>query len=326
MFQIIRANRTNGSVIRQNEIVFEENGNRVNLEYLTFDLLEKTGIVKHLFTTRTGGVSEGIYSSMNLSFTRGDDSEHVLQNYKRIGNVLGCDVTDIVASHQTHTTNIYRVTDKDKGKGVVCARDYEEIDGLITNEKGIALTTFYADCVPLYFVDPKQKAIGLAHSGWRGTVQQMGACMVKAMQEQFGSHPKDLIAAIGPSICQDCYEVSEEVAVAFEELLQSIHAEEILKEIAESSCYTHKDGNQRKVIERGRREGKYQLDLWLANLIILRNAKIPLQQIAITDICTCHNAEYLFSHRASEGKRGNLAAFLMLEDGFAIRHSFTKGQ
>ncbi len=306
MFQTIRSGRTKGAVMKQNCV------EALSLEYLTFDSLEQTGIVKHLFTTRTGGVSKGIYSSMNLSFTRGDEPQDVLQNYERIGKVLGCGVEDMVASHQTHTTNIRRITASDRGKGVVCPRDYEDVDGIITNEKQIALVTYYADCVPLYFVDCENKAIGLAHSGWRGTVQQMGAHMVRAMQEQFGTNPKKLIAAIGPSICQECYEVSEEVAVAFQELLQSINAEEIVKEIQESDCYQHLDNKVRQILEPGKSEGKYQLDLWLANLVILRNAGIPLKQIEVTDICTCHNADYLFSHRASEGKRGNLAAFLML--------------
>lgn len=313
MFQLVRADRTNGPVMRQESIQFEEKGSTVELEYLTFASLERTDIVKQLFTTRTGGVSEGIYATMNLSFTRGDDSARVLQNYERIGRVLGCEVKDMVASHQTHTTSIRRITGADRGKGVVFPRDYEDVDGLITNEKGIALVTFYADCVPLYFVDTEHNAIGLAHSGWRGTAAQMGACMVKAMGEQFGTKPEKLIAAIGPSICQECYEVSEEVAAAFEELLHSVNAEEILKEIKECGCYAYTDKRETTVIKPGRKEGKYQLDLWLANLIILRYAGIPLTQIEVTDICTCHNPKYLFSHRASEGKRGNLAAFLMLK-------------
>lgn len=314
MYQIERAGRVNGMVMKQNEICFEENGEHVRMEYLTFPSLEQTGIVNHLFTTRTGGVSEGIYASLNISFERGDDSACVLCNYERIGEVLGCSADHMTASKQTHTTNIRRVTAEDMGKGVVRERDYDDIDGLITNEKGIALVTAYADCVPLYFVDPEHEAIGLAHSGWRGTVQQMGACMVKAMQEAFGSRPEQIIAAIGPSICQDCYEVSEEVADAFKELLETKEAENILKEIRESGCYTHQDGRKRHLLLQGREPGKYQLDLWLANTLILRKAGIPLQQIAITDICTCHNPDYLFSHRASRGKRGNLGAFLMLRE------------
>lgn len=303
MFSIERAKRVNGPIIQQSKCG--------DLEYLTFPLLESTGCVKHLFSTRLGGVSEGIFSSMNLSFNRGDNPEHVAENYRRIGKILDVKPADMVTSKQTHTTNIRVITSADKGKGVVLPLDYDDVDGLLTQEEGIVLVTSYADCVPLYFVDPVRRAIGLAHSGWRGTVQQMGACMVEAMQKQFGSSPNDLVAAIGPSICQECYEVSEEVAEAFREILEG--TETIVREIYESGCYG--DGKVRcQVLEAGKAPGKYQLDLWLANLIILRKAGIPLQQIAVTDICTCHNPEYLFSHRASQGQRGALQAFLMLRE------------
>lgn len=258
------------------------------LEYLTFPLLEKTGIVRHLFSTRLGGVSKGAYASMNFSVIRGDRPEDVLENYKRIAGILGCGIDDMVASHQTHTTNIRRVTGADRGKGISRERDYEDVDGMITNEPGIVLVTYYADCVPLYFVDPVHRAIGLAHSGWKGTAGRMGACMVWAMGDAFGSRPEELYAAIGPSICRDCYEVSEDVAAQF-------------------------TGMGADIVLPGKAPGKYQLDLWLANERILQQAGIPEKQIAVTDICTCHNSAYLFSHRASGGKRGNLGAFLMLE-------------
>lgn len=286
MFQIYRSgNKTTQEVIEQNIFTSED----WNLEYLTFPSLEQTGLVKHLVSTRLGGVSKNELGTMNLSFTRGDAEENVLENYRRIAAVLGCGLDDFVASHQTHTTNIRRVTAEDRGKGVTAIRDYEDIDGLMTDVPGLALVTYYADCVPLFFVDVKNNAIGLAHSGWRGTVDRMGKCMVKSLQEAFGSEAKDIHTAIGPSICRDCYEVSEDVAERF---------------IAEF-------GNQ--VVTPGKAQGKYQLDLWLANKLVLLDAGILEENIAVTDICTCHNPEYLFSHRASNGKRGNLGAFLMLE-------------
>ena len=300
--KIYRSDRIHGIVLKQNKIG--------NLEYLTFPILEKTGIVEHLFTTRTGGVSKGIYSSMNLSFTRGDEEQDVIENYRRIAGALGKDIEDIVTSDQTHTTNIRRVTDKDCGKGIVIPRDYTDIDGLITNVPGVVLATFFADCVPLYFVDVEHEAIGLAHSGWRGTVAGMGKCMVKAMEREFDSKPENIYAAIGPSICQDCYEVSKDVAEEFEKIL--LDSEEILAEIRESGILTDSNYVSPKLIEQGRTEDKYQLNLWLANLFVLRKANIPLNNIAVTDICTCHNPDYLFSHRASKGKRGNLGAFLVL--------------
>ncbi|MDE6015715.1 MAG: peptidoglycan editing factor PgeF [Acetatifactor sp.] len=281
MYRIIRNSAEGGEVLRQNAAD--------SIEYLTFPALSGTGMVGHLFTTRLGGVSTGDCAAMNLSFTRGDDREAVLENYRRICGVLGVLPQDVAASVQTHTTNIRHVTAADKGKGVVRPQDYQDIDGLITDEPGVVLACFFADCVPLYFVDPVKRAIGLAHSGWRGTVDGMGACMVKRMTETFGSKPSDCIAAIGPSICRDCYEVSEDVASQFA---------------------VQFDGTQ--VVTPGREPGKYQLDLWLANKLILMRAGIPENQISVTDICTCHNPDYLFSHRASHGRRGNLAAFLYI--------------
>ncbi len=302
--KINRIERERGSVLRENIVG--------GLTYLTFPALEECGLVEHMFTTRLGGVSEGIYASMNLSFSRGDKEEHVLENYRRVAEALGCKIEDMVATRQTHTTNIRVVTARDRGKGVVHPTDYEDIDGMITDEPGIALAAFYADCVPLYFVDTENRAIGLAHSGWRGTVRQMGACMVEAMKREFGTRPENLLAAIGPSICQECYEVDAAVAGEFVQMLRG--SEEISEEIRESGCYFVPDASYMQVVEKCRTEGKYQLDLWLSNLIILRRAGIPLSQISVTDICTCHNPDYLFSHRASHGKRGNLGAFLMLKN------------
>ncbi|MCF0132861.1 MAG: peptidoglycan editing factor PgeF [Blautia sp.] len=257
--------------------------------YLTYPSLEALPGFVHAFSTRLGGVSTGIYSSMNLSFGRGDDEEKVYENYRRFARAAGFAFDSIVTSQQTHTTNVRVVTEEDRGKGIVCPRDYEEVDGLITNVPGLVLATFYADCVPLYFVDPVHKAVGLSHSGWRGTVSKMGEVTVRKMQETYGSKPEEMYAAIGPSICQNCYEVSEDVILQFAEAFQEEEQERL---------YYRKDN------------GKYQLNLWEANRMILQNAGILADRIAMPGICTCCNPEFLFSHRASQGKRGNLGAFL----------------
>ena len=152
---------------------------------------------------------------MNLSFTRGDEEEAVFENYRRIAEAMGFLPEDIVCSDQTNTTNVRRVGREDRGKGIVKARDYTDVDGLITNAPGIVLATFYADCVPLFFVDPKNRAIGLSHSGWRGTVGKIGKVTVEAMKREFGSNPEEIYTAVGPSICQDCYEISLDVAIRF---------------------------------------------------------------------------------------------------------------
>ena len=261
------------------------------IEYLTLPLLSETGMVNHLFTTRMGGVSKYIYTSMNLSYSRGDDKGAVDENYKRIAAVFHSSPNQIVCSDQTHTTNVRLVTGNDCGKGVTKQKDYTDIDGLITDEPGIILATFYADCVPLFFIDTEHKAIGLSHSGWRGTISRMGACTLQAMKDAFGTKPGAVKAAIGPSICQDCYEVSEDVAVQFKELF--------------ADC-------SKEILMPGKEKGKYQLNLWEANRRILIQEGILPKNLSVTDICTCCNPHYLFSHRASNGKRGNLAAMMEL--------------
>ena len=262
-----------------------------NVPYIQFKNLAATGIVRHGFSTRLGGVSKGIFSTMNLNFNRGDDPEDVMENYRRMAGALDVRVEDMVLSDQTHATNVRVVTEEDRGKGIVKERDYTDVDGMITNVPGIVLVTSYADCVPLYFVDPVKRAIGLSHSGWKGTVGHMGRKTVALMQEVYGCDPSDIIAAIGPSICQACYEVSEDVALAFRQAFTKEQAENML-------------------IDKG--NGKYQLDLWKANWYVLTDSGILPEHLAVTDLCTACRPELLWSHRKTNGQRGGLSAFLQL--------------
>lgn len=268
---------------------------RGEVTYLSYESLDKLPEIRHGFSTRLGGVSQGIYSTMNLSFTRGDREENVRENYKRIAEAIGFSYESIVTSDQTHTTNVHVIKEEDRGNGITKPRPYTDVDGMITNCKGLTLATFYADCVPLYFVDPVHHAIGLSHSGWRGTVGKIGARTIEAMGREYGTCPRDLITAVGPSICQSCYEVSEDVILEF----QKVFSEETWP-----------------VLFYRKPNGKYQLDLWKANEVILQEAGVPKEHISMPNLCTNCNPQILFSHRASEGKRGNLAAFLQLkEDG-----------
>ena len=261
--------------------------------WLSFPALEESGLVKHAFSTRMGGVSKEPYSTMNFSFTRGDDPEDVKENYRRMAKALGVDVDRMVLTWQTHTTNVRVVSEQDFGKGVVRDRDYRDVDGLITNIPGVTLVTFFADCVPLYFLDKKNQAIGLSHSGWRGTVNRMGAVTLEAMKKEFGTMPEDVIACVGPSNCQDCYEVGPEVIEQFQAAFDKKHHEKLFY---------------------AKPNGKYQLNLWEANRIILKEAGVPEENISVTDICTHCNPELLFSHRRAAEKRGNLCAFLSLNE------------
>ena len=283
---IIRKGQLNTCYIREKVI------SDTSVTYITFDNLEQTGIIRQGFSTRLGGVSEGEFASMNLSFSRNDDPQAVMENYRRLTAIMDCTPDDVVASHQTHTTNVRRVSSADKGKGVTREKDYSDIDGLITDESGVLLACFFADCVPLYFVDPVKKVIGLSHSGWRGTVGKIGKVTVEKMEEEFGCDPADILGAVGPSICQDCYEVSEDVIKKFRE---------------------NYDENLWPEIFYQKENGKYQLNLWKANESVFLESGILPEHIAVTNVCTHCNPDILFSHRTTGNERGTLSAFLALK-------------
>ena len=264
--------------------------------YLVFPELEKLGVVEHLFSTRIGGVSKGYYSEMNLSYTRGDEKEAVDENYMRISEVMGHGhkLDDFVSTFQTHTTNIRVVTEDDRGKGPQRPRDYMDIDGLITNVPGIILSTFHADCPPVYFVDPVHKAIGLSHSGWKGTKGKISKKTIEAMADNYGTRAEDLVCAIGQSICGPCYEIGEDVASQFAE------------------SFSRDELNEKGILV-PYPNGKYRLYLWNAIKQTLLDSGVKEENILVTDVCTKCNSDILFSHRVHHEERGNLAAFLCLK-------------
>ena len=275
----------------ENPILLNQEG---EVPYFYYPLLENTGMVRHGFSTRLGGVSSGEFESMNFNTTRGDSLDHVEENFRRFCGAIGCDWDLAVMSHQTHTVNVEKVTADmvTKGRSFWEKKPFTHVDGLVTDVPGAVLITSYADCVPLYFLDPVKKVIGLSHSGWRGTVERMGAVTVAKMQKEYGCDPTDILACVGPSICQDCYEIGPEVAEEFYKAFTEEEAEQILAK------------NQ---------AGRYQLDLWKANALILKGAGIRREHMAITNVCTCCNPDFLFSHRASKGLRGVLGGGLMMK-------------
>ena len=262
--------------------------------YITFPLLDDLGIVKHCFSTRLGGVSTGIYESMNLDFRCSEPKENIMENYRRITGAAGIDMADLVLSAQTHTTNIRRMSRDDRGKGFARPRDYTGVDGMITNEPGVALTGLFADCVPLLFADPVCRAIALSHAGWRGTAGKIAEKTVAALKEEYGSSPENIFCVIGPSICGKCYEVGTDTAGA----LTEAYAKELK---------THPG----IIVPKG--NGKFLADLQLANAAALESAGVPEKNISISGLCTCCQNGLLWSHRATAGMRGELAAFLELK-------------
>lgn len=263
-----------------------------SVPYLTYNSLSEIKFINHAFSTRLGGVSEGEFTSMNMAFNRGDNPENVTENYKRICKSAGFDFDSLTASAQDHNTFVRAVTSENKGVGIYKPRDLQSVDALVTNEKGVTLVTYYADCTPLFFVDIKQKAIALAHAGWRGTVGRIGEKVVKKMTELYGTNPADIIAAIGPAISVCCYEVDKPCADNFYALSD-----------LDSSRFVFPKEN-----------GKYMIDLFETNRQILVAAGVKNENITVSDVCTNCNSELLWSHRATKGKRGTMSAFMCIVD------------
>ncbi len=258
-----------------------------DLLYYTFPALDALPFVRHGFSTRLGGVSEGIYESMNLGFSRGDDPAAVSENFRRMGQALGMSPENMVVSAQTHTTNIYNVTDADRGRGVTRERGYTDIDGLITDRPGILLCTQYADCVPLFFADPVKRVVATSHAGWRGTAAGIARATVQRMVSDYGCQPENIVAAIGPSIGRCCFEVDTPVYEAFTKV-----------EVFDGDCFVAKPHD------------KYHIDLWEVNRRFLLSSGVKADNITVTDLCTRCHPDIFWSHRATGGQRGSLAAFI----------------
>lgn len=272
-------------------MIFTSNVMKLNivdaLGYLSFDVLDDIPFIKHGFSTRMGGVSTGEFRSLNMSFGRGDPDENVTENYKRLCAAMGVGYETLVASAQDHHTFVRTVTKADRGIGIYRPRNMESVDGLITNDPETALVTYFADCTPLMFVDVKNRAIGSAHGGWRGTVGRIGERVVRKMGEEFGTSPSDLIVTVGPAIGRCCYEVDEPVARQFVDL--GLDTEKF-------------------VFDKG--SGKYMLDLLEANKQIIASAGVPEKNITKSDVCTKCSCDLIWSHRATGGKRGGMCAIL----------------
>ncbi len=242
------------------------------------------------FSTRLGGVSQGGYAGLNLGVSRGDDPAAVAENFQRFSRAAGFDPAAAVLSQQTHTLNIRFVTRADQGKGFNRPRDYQDVDGLITDTPDLPLLTNYADCVPLVFYAPDRGLAGNAHAGWRGTVQGMARAMVASLA-QLGADPGQLRVAIGPSAGPCCYEVDEATAACFKQLDGPL-------------------GTPARPISG--KPGKYLADLWLANQAQLLTAGVPESQIGVAGLCTICHHDLFYSHRIQGENRGAMLAVAML--------------
>lgn len=259
--------------------------------YLTYNRLSDIDFIRHAFSTKHGGVSTDEWTSMNFAFSRGDNPENVLENYKIFSDAVGFDYNSLVTSSQDHHTYVRPVTRNECGIGIWREKDMLSVDALITNEPNVTLVTHYADCTPLFFVDTVGKAIGLAHAGWRGTVGKIGEEVIKKMTALYGTNPSNVVVAIGPAISKCCYEVDEDCAENF---------------------YNLKDLDNSKFIF-PKEDGKYMIDLLETNRQIVMKAGVKKENIVLSDLCTKCNSDLLWSHRATNGHRGTMCAFMCIE-------------
>ncbi|MDD3164953.1 MAG: peptidoglycan editing factor PgeF [Oscillospiraceae bacterium] len=259
------------------------------LRYLRADLLAGT---RHCFTTRLGGVSADSLASLNLGVHRGDDPACVLENYRRLGRAIGFTPEQTVFTRQMHTDCIRQVGKADRGLGLFGDMD-AVCDGFITNEPGVALTVFTADCTPILLYDPVRRAICACHSGWRGTAMGIVKKAVAAMTAAYGTSPADVRAAIGPCIGRCCFETDRDVPDA------------MIAALGERACAPLLD-------DLG--GGRYRVDLKAINREWLLRAGLPADQIETSPLCTACRQDLFWSHRRLGNARGSMAAVIMLPE------------
>lgn len=248
--------------------------------------IERQSGFDHGFTARSGGVSEGYFSSLNLSFTRPENRENVMENYRIFCRAAEIPFDAMVMDNYEHGTTVLKVDRADAGKGYL-TDPLPSCDGLVTNDPAVTLITGHADCMAFYFVDPIKRCIGLAHAGWRGALGKIGARVVAKMAQEYGSNPGDIIAGVGPSICPDCFEVGHNVA------------EEFGAAFPDLPC----------VLEQA--NARPHIDLWMVAVKQFVEAGVLAEHISLFDVCTMTTPR-LYSHRRDKGNTGGMAAYLRI--------------
>lgn len=257
---------------------------------LTVSAFAETGLVNHGFTSRIGGTSQPPYDTLNMGFTVQDDPARVLENRRRVAEALDFPLKDLVALKQVHQDRVAVITGDHKGRGALTYETaLDNTDALITAEPGVPISTYHADCVPVFFLDPVTPAVGLAHAGWKGTALKIAAKTVTEMNKYFGTRTEDCLVAIGPSIGPCCYEVDARVKEVFE------------REFVNSDALFRATGQE-----------KWHLDLWAANVDALLEIGVPEQHIFVSSMCTGCQNDVFYSHRKENGITGRMAALIML--------------
>ena len=252
------------------------------------EALDKAGGVSHGFSTREGGITvDPPKASLNLSWTRCGSPEEVIANFKIFAEGAGIDYDDMAVVNHEHGANVLRIAHEHRGRGFY-KDPLPPCDGIITDDPTVTLVTSHADCGAYFFYDPVHRAIGMAHAGWKGTLLRIGAEMARRMAEEFDTDPSDIIAATGPCICRDCFEVDADLGEKFQ------------------SEFGYPG------ISRPGRQGKAYVDLELAAAVQFVEAGIRPESITLMNDCTYENRQHFFSHRRDKGITGSMAAYIKL--------------
>lgn len=250
--------------------------------------LDEARGVRHSFSARCGGISEAPYATLNLSWTRQESYEEGKENFVRFCDAFGYAYDELAIINYEHGAKVLALTRENCGQGFDRA-PLPFCDGLITNDPDVTLVTSHADCGVMFFYDPVQRAVGIVHAGWKGTLLRIGTRAVEAMAQNYGSKAGDVIAAVGPCICRACFEVGLELGERF--------AEEFRDDA---------------VFSPGKSANKAQLDLERAAAIQLLDAGIPAENITLMHACTYHNEDMFFSYRRDHGETGSMSGFIKL--------------
>ncbi len=252
------------------------------------EALDKAGGVSHGFSTREGGITvDPPKASLNLSWTRCGSPEEVIANFKIFAEGAGIDYDDMAVVNHEHGANVLRIAHEHRGRGFY-KDPLPPCDGIITDDPTVTLVTSHADCGAYFFYDPVHRAIGMAHAGWKGTLLRIGAEMARRMAEEFDTDPSDIIAATGPCICRDCFEVDADLGEKFQ------------------SEFGYPG------ISRPGRQGKAYVDLELAAAVQFVEAGIRPENITLMNACTYEDRRHFFSHRRDKGITGSMAAYIKL--------------
>jgi len=239
--------------------------------------------IAHAVFTRQGGVSPAPWDSLNVGGTVGDDVERVRGNRARLFTTLNRPLDSSFDVWLVHSADVaYADAPRDPSAESIQA------DIILTDKPNVTLYMRFADCVPVLFHDPQKGVVGISHAGWLGTVRGVSTATVRAMQAKYGCKPEDIMAAIGPSIGPDHYEIGHDVMM---------QVQSVFEDDARRLLHT--------------RKGHTYLDLWMANSIQLQKAGV--EQIEVAEICTACHLEDWFSHRAEKGKTGRFGVLIGLQ-------------